>query len=394
MLWWRAAAFYTAWIVLLDESHQLITYAQSGMRGDFTPVVEAFKQGNLPPCVQKALKKKQVVITEDPKTCVPDALCIKDSVDFGSMTVRLEYDGNIYGVLCASLPKEILADENEATLFQEVATDIAFALYNMERESEYERLEQERLRAAKLESIGTLAGGIAHDFNNLLTGIMGNIGLVKTYISPSDATYEMLDEAEKAALRARDLTQQLLTFARGGKPVKKSVNIAEIIKESATFALRGSKVRLELSLPDDLWPIEADEGQISQVINNLVINADEAMPSGGTLKIQAENLTLKKTDIPLLPSGNYVRIDIADTGIGISPEHLQRIFEPYFTTKQRGSGLGLTTAYSIVRNHGGTILADSTQNKGSTFHIYLPATKKTMKGGKKMKVCELRSGGR
>jgi CheY-like chemotaxis protein len=255
----------------------------------------------------------------------------------------------------------------------------------MERESEYERLEQERLRAAKLESIGTLAGGIAHDFNNLLTGIMGNIGLVKTSISPSDAAYEMLDEAEKAALRARDLTQQLLTFARGGKPVKKSVEIAEILKESAAFALRGSNVKLELSIPDDLWPIEADEGQINQVINNLIINADEAMPSGGTLKIQAENLTLKKMAIPLLPGGNYVHIDIADTGMGISPEHLERIFEPYFTTKQRGSGLGLTTAYSIVRNHGGIILADSRQNKGSTFQIYLPATKKTMKGDKKMK---------
>ncbi len=381
----KSRSFLTSWIVLLDESNKLITYAMSGFKGDFTPILEEFKKGNAPPCAQKALKKTQVITTEDPRTMCAGCPMIKESADLGSMTIRLEYSGNIYGILCASLPKEILIDENEVSLFQEVATDISFALYNMELQFEYERMEQERLRAAKLESIGTLAGGIAHDFNNLLTGIMGNIGLVKTNISPNEATYEMLEEAEKAAMRARDLTQQLLTFARGGKPIKKPVQIAEIIKVSATFALRGSKAKLELILPDDLWPIEADEGQISQVINNLVINADEAMPEAGTLKIKAENVVLKKTAIQLLPGGNYVCIDIMDTGIGISDEHLQRIFEPYFTTKQRGSGLGLTSAYSIVRNHGGIILAESTQTKGSTFHVYLPATQKPLvKGGKKM----------
>ena len=141
---------------------------------------------------------------------------------------------------------------------------------------------------------------------------------------------------------------------------------------------------MELSLPDDLWPVEADEGQIGQVINNLVMNADESMPSGGTLKIKAGNLVLNRVSGLPLPNGNYVRIDIQDTGIGISPEHLQRIFEPYFTTKQKGSGLGLSTAYSIVRNHSGYILVESKQNAGSTFHVYLPASKKTAKGGKKM----------
>jgi CheY-like chemotaxis protein len=233
-----------------------------------------------------------------------------------------------------------------------------------------------------------LAGGIAHDFNNLLTGIMGNIGLVKSYISPSDNTYEMLDEAERAAIRARDLTQQLLTFARGGKPVKKPVNVYELMKESSEFALRGSKAKLLLSLPEDLWQIDADEGQISQVINNLVINADEAMPMGGTLKIHAENEAIRKNSSILLKSGSYVRIDIEDTGTGISPEHLQRIFEPYFTTKQRGSGLGLTTAYSVVRNHGGIMTAESELKKGSTFRIYLPASKRAVKGGKKLTVTD------
>jgi PAS domain S-box-containing protein len=380
----ESRSFYMTWIVLFDESRNVITYAQSDVPDNVSPIGDTIKKGNLPLCVKKALKKSRVVIVEDPNKCV-DCQMVDKSLNYGALSVRLEYASNIYGVLCSSIPREILADENEVSLFQEVGADIAFALYNMEREAEYQSLEQERLRTAKLESIGTLAGGIAHDFNNLLTGIMGNIGMVKTNISPSDATFEMLNEAEKAAIRAKELTQQLLTFARGGKPVKKSVNIAAIIKESAAFALRGSKAKLELSLPDDLWTIEADEGQISQVINNLVINADEAMPGGGTLKIQAKNLNLKKNNVPPLPVGDYVRIDIADIGIGISPEHLQRIFEPYFTTKQRGSGLGLTTAYSIVRNHGGTIHAVSKLNKGSAFHIYLPAAKKPTKGGKIMK---------
>ena len=211
---------------------------------------------------------------------------------------------------------------------------------------------------------------------------------MKTYISPSDPTYEMLNEAEVAAVRARDLTQQLLTFAKGGKPVKKLIGPAEIIKESAEFALRGSKAKLELSFPDDLWPLEADEGQISQVINNIVINADEAMPAGGTIKITAENVALKKSEALPVRGGNYVRIDIKDTGIGISPAHLLRIFEPYFSTKQKGSGLGLTSAYSIVKNHGGIILLESVLNEGSTFHIYLPATKKALKGANKLTVDE------
>lgn len=379
----ESRSFYMTWIALLDNSRRLITHAQSGMPRDFSPMAKAIEQGNFPDCVKKALDKNKVIVIKDPENCTGCQMFEK-SLNYGTMSVRLEYGGNIYGVLSTSLPKEILADADEISLFQEVANDIAFALDNIERQQELERLEQERLRAAKMESIGTLAGGIAHDFNNLLTGIMGNIGMVKSSLAPTDVIYEMLDEAEKAAIRSKDLTQQLLTFARGGKPIKKTVEIDKIVKEAATFALRGSNAKLELSLTDDLWTIEADEGQINQVINNLVINADEAMPGGGTLKIQAKNVTLKKSEIPPLPGGEYVRIDVADTGVGISSEHLQRIFEPYFTTKQRGSGLGLTTAYSIVRNHGGTIAADSVRNKGSTFYIYLPATKKTTKGGRKM----------
>ena len=323
-----------------------------------------------------------MTITQDLVTACGSCPASCGNVDTGSMTSRLEIEGSIYGILCASISKKLIQDSEEISLFSEIATDIAFALRDMELVAANELREQERLRMAKMETIGMLAGGIAHDFNNLLTGIMGNIGLVKTYVSSSDSTYEMLDEAEAAAVRARDLTQQLLTFAKGGKPLKKLINAAELIKESAEFALRGSKVKLEIAFPDDLWQIEADEGQISQVINNLVINADEAMPGGGRLKISAENQAVKKSDNLPFQRGNFIRIDITDTGIGMSQEQLQRVFEPYFTTKQKGSGLGLTTAYSVVKNHNGAILVESTQNKGATFHIYLPATKKALKGAK------------
>jgi signal transduction histidine kinase/ActR/RegA family two-component response regulator len=242
--------------------------------------------------------------------------------------------------------------------------------------TERKQLEEERQRVEKLESIGTLAGGIAHDFNNLLTGILGNITLAQRYVEPESQVADRLLEAERASLRAKDLTQQLLTFSTGGAPVKKTASIAELLQESATFALRGSKVRCEFSLPDDLWPVEVDEGQMSQVITNLILNADQAMPGGGTINIRAENTVIKgKGDLPL-PKGNYIKITVKDQGIGIPKKHLAKIFDPYFTTKQKGSGLGLATAYSIIKNHGGYITVESEVGVGTTFYIYLPASKK------------------
>jgi PAS domain S-box-containing protein len=242
--------------------------------------------------------------------------------------------------------------------------------------TEQKRVQEELQKIEKLESIGILAGGIAHDFNNLLTGIMGNISLARRYVKPKGKVSERLDEVEKASIRARDLTQQLLTFSRGGTPIKKPASIAELIKESAVFSLSGSAVRPEFSLPDDLWIVEIDEGQMSQVIRNIVINADEAMPNGGIIKISAKNMVIKKAGALPLPHGNYIEIFIEDHGVGMPKEHLPKIFSPYFTTKQKGSGLGLTIAYSIIKNHGGYITVESTPNLGTNFHIYLPASSK------------------
>ncbi len=242
--------------------------------------------------------------------------------------------------------------------------------------TEKERLEAEFLKTQKLESVGILAGGIAHDFNNILTAIIGNISLAKKYALPDDKIMERLQDAEKASMRAKDLTRQLLTFSRGGAPIKKIISVAEIIRDSAKFALRGAKVKCEFSIPDELWPADVDEGQISQVIHNMIINADQAMPDGGIIIVSAENRDVTEThNLPLRP-GRYIHISIRDTGTGLSPDFFDKIFDPYFTTKQKGSGLGLTSSYTIVKKHDGHISVESIVGKGTTFHVYLPAPDK------------------
>lgn len=237
------------------------------------------------------------------------------------------------------------------------------------------KMEEEYLKVEKLESLGILAGGIAHDFNNILTAIMGNISLAKVFAQ--DKVRSRLEEAEKASAKARDLTQQLLSFAKAGTPVKKTLSLSELIKESTAFALSGSNVRCQFSIPDGLWLVDVDEGQISRVLTNLVINAAQAMPQGGTIQVSAENMTSWAQAPPRLPlePGKYVRIAVRDEGAGIPVEHLPKIFDPYFSTKEKGSGLGLATAFSIINNHGGYITVDSKQGDGSTFHFYLPTSR-------------------
>lgn len=240
--------------------------------------------------------------------------------------------------------------------------------------TESERVQAELQKTQKLESIGVLAGGIAHDFNNILTAILGNIALARLYAQPGSKIAEVLGEAENAFGRARDLTQQLLTFSRGGAPMRRTASIADLLRETTTFVLRGSNVRAEFAMAKDLWPAKFDVGQMSQVINNLVINAKQAMPEGGVVRIEAENVELgARHGVPLRP-GRYVCIRVADNGVGIPEEHLNKIFDPYFTTKQAGSGLGLATSYSIVKKHDGHLEAQSRMGEGACFTIYLPAS--------------------
>ena len=241
--------------------------------------------------------------------------------------------------------------------------------------SERKRLEQEHLRAQKLESIGTLAGGIAHDFNNLLQGIFGYISLAKLKRDDRMKSLAALEEAEKALHMSVKLTNQLLTFSKGGKPIKKPVNLQMIIENATKFALSGSRNNYHIEVADGLWHADADEGQIGQVIQNIVLNADQAMSGGGKVEITARNVHIPGPTLPQgLEKGMYVEIAIRDTGIGIPEGYIGKIFDPYFTTKERGSGLGLATSYSIIKNHNGVIEVKSEAGKGTTFSIYLPAT--------------------
>lgn len=247
--------------------------------------------------------------------------------------------------------------------------------------TERELLQNELVKMQKLESIGVLAGGIAHDFNNILTGIMGNLSFAQLLLEPGHAARQPLESAEKASERAAELTRQLLTFAQGGEPIKKVISIRSLIGEAVAFILRGTKVRGEVAISPDIRAIEADEGQISQVLNNVLINAVQAMPKGGVLRITATNATLDAANTLALPEGKYVRMTIADEGCGIPQETLERIFDPYFSTKESGTGLGLASVYSIVNRHGGHVGADSVPGKGTTFTILLPATDRTPASG-------------
>jgi signal transduction histidine kinase/CheY-like chemotaxis protein len=247
-------------------------------------------------------------------------------------------------------------------------------------EIEKERTLQEFSKHQKLESIGVLAGGIAHDFNNLLTAIRGNIQIAQM-TSDKEELRQNLEDTEKATVRAMDLTRQLLTFSKGGTPIKTAASVSEILEHTVTFALRGTKSKPEFKIAADLRTVEVDTSQISQVIHNLILNAHQATPGGGVIRITAENKYIHsplKNIEPPLKKGEYVLISIEDHGIGIEPGNLAKIFDPFFTTKPTGTGLGLSTSYTIVKKHGGALLAESEPGRGSTFHIWLPVSGKSL----------------
>ena len=271
----------------------------------------------------------------------------------------------------ASIPVEV-----HAFVIRDSKTDQAIAFANISRDvSDRKSMEREMIKGQKLESIGGLAGGIAHDFNNLLTAIAGYVSLAQAQVSPEDEVGRHLVAAERTIFRARDLTHQLLTFSKGGTPVKRTVAVGELVRDSVGLALTGSNVRCDIVLAPDLWHVDVDEGQISQVINNLLINACQAMPDGGVIQISSRNETLGINERPPLKEGRYVRISVKDHGIGIPGEHLPKIFDPYFTTKQKGNGLGLATSYAIIKKHEGSIFVESKLGVGATFRIYLPASR-------------------
>ena len=227
----------------------------------------------------------------------------------------------------------------------------------------------------KLEAIGTLAGGIAHDFNNILMGILGNISLAKLQLPKEHPILHYLEKSEQSMSRAKQLTGQLLTFATGGGPIKSTISIRELIEDVVNFDLSGSNVKLVFEHSEDLWTANVDKGQIQQVFSNLAINARQAMPEGGVLYITLENVNIAENTLLGLNQGTYIKSKIRDVGIGIDKKHIERIFDPFFSTKETGRGLGLATVYSIIKKHDGYINLDSELGKGTTFTIYLPASK-------------------
>ena len=230
---------------------------------------------------------------------------------------------------------------------------------------------EEIRRIEKLEAIGVLAGGISHDFNNLLMGITGYIALARLF-SNKEKVIECLTEAEEVAFQAKDLILQLLTFSKGEALVKETASISELLKATTQFALRGSNVKCEFSIVDNLWAIKIDKGQFSQSVSNLVIYIDHAMPEGGIISVEAQNVvSSKKDDLPL-KAGEYIRISVKAESVVIPETHLSKLFDPYFTTKGTGSGLGLAICLSIIKNYNGHITVNSEESIGTVFHIYLP----------------------
>ena len=275
---------------------------------------------------------------------------------------KLILDGNV----------SISSEPGEEPFFRGIFRDITLQ----------KKLEEESNKAQRLESVGFLAGGIAHDFNNLLTGILGNISLARLYREEGLDIEPKLADAEKAVIRAQNLTAQLLTFAKGGTPVKKLIKLNDLINDSANFATSNTGVTYKLDLEEGLWPIEADPGQLDQVFQNLLNNSIHAMPNGGEITISGSNLPLeevKKLHLPI-PLSPCITLTISDEGVGIDQGDLDKIFDPYFSTREMGMGLGLATVYSVVRNHGGYISVESTPGEGTTFIIHLPAKAEEVSG--------------
>jgi PAS domain S-box-containing protein len=277
-------------------------------------------------------------------------------------------------LLIARDGRELIVADSGAPILDDEGNIIGVVLVFRDM-TEKQKLLETAQKSQKLESLGVLAGGIAHDFNNMLSGIFGYIDMAKRKNANEDVE-RYLAKALTVFGRAKDLTERLLTFSKGGRPVRKTSRIDRMVRENTGFALSGSNVTCEFSIVANLWPCDVDEGQVGQVIDNIVINAKQAMPSGGVISVAAENLELEEGNYRGLPRGRYVRISVRDEGIGIPKEILPQIFDPFFTTKAKGNGLGLATSYSIVKKHDGMIEVESDVGKGSTFHVILPASQR------------------
>ncbi len=333
-------------IVLLNRAAEMLTgFHQQEAQGK--QLLEVFRIVN----------EKTRVPCEDPVKRIIESAGM---IEIDSDTVLIARDGT----------ERIVADSGSP--IKDKDSNIIGVVLVFRDVTEKKRIEDELRKTQKLESLGILAGGIAHDYNNILTAIMANISLTKTYSQKGDRVYDRLEKMEKAAIMASRLNHQLLTFSRGGAPIKETIIVSDLVRDSVMFALGGSNVMCDFEIDDDIKPVDVDVGQLSQVFNNIVINAQQAMPEGGTLAVKAYNVTISDEDTLPILEGRYVVVSITDEGEGIPPENVEKIFDPFFTTKQKGSGLGLSISYSIIKNHDGYIEVRSKVGIGTTFLIYLP----------------------
>lgn len=320
------------------------TAVEGRMLDDFFVAIDPESRQKLENPVKEVISTGRIVVTQDPCILIGRNAEEKFIADSGA-PIRNQ-GGEILGVVI---------------VFRDVTQEL--------------RLKEELVKVGKLESIGVLAGGIAHDFNNILAGILGNIDLALLDKNIAEKPRKFLHGAVSACERARNLTHQLLTFARGGDPVLETASLAKIIKETAEFATHGSKSRCEFDIPEDIWLVEVDPGQISQVIQNLIINAAQAMPEGGRIKISCKNLSQLPREIPgLSATQKYLEVKVKDEGQGIPPDIIDKIFDPFYSTKEKGHGLGLAICNSIITKHGGNISVNSSRGRGTEFQILLPVS--------------------
>ncbi|MEA1973059.1 MAG: PAS domain S-box protein, partial [Candidatus Cloacimonadota bacterium] len=355
----------SAELLLLESEHKFKSYVENAPNGFFISDSKAnLLEVNETICKMTGYSEKEllskkiwdIIIKEDRKEVMKQIKVVRET-KHSTSELHFLHKRNFIGLMLVDINQ---FDKNKFLAF---ITDI----------TELRKNEEEIQKMQKLKSIGTLAGGIAHDFNNILTGVFGNISIAKMITPKEMKSYEFLDRAEKSMDRATKLTKQLLTFSKGGSPVLEDVKIAELVKETVSFDLTGSSVKPIFSCDENLWVVEVDKGQMHQVFSNLTINANQAMNKKGKLFVNCSN-ELISTDTTDLKKGKYVKITVRDNGEGIEKNNIESIFDPYFTTKETGNGLGLSTVYSIIKKHGGNITIKSEVGVGTTFTVFIPAS--------------------